>query len=219
MELVRSGKVFSVRGRRLMLRLSPCRIAQFAAFPGTQPVQRQAERDSNQPCTEPRAIAQTIESPIRAEHGFLSYILGIGGVAQDAASHAIRKWAALGKALLELAPRVSPGRLVLQLIPDRATWLDQNQLLHWLSCASLNCPRSPCTYPDAASGSLVQRHNAVPASRLFGLDAQSSEHLLKVGVVDNNFPRRLALHRCLNGAFIEGLKEPHLGNGVFFAAR
>ena len=117
----------------------------IAAFPGTQPVQRQPERDSNQPCTEPRAIAQTIESPIRAEHGFLSYILGIGGVAQDAASHAIRKWAALAKPLLELAPRVSPGRLVLQLIPDRATWLDQNQLLHWLSVRASNARSLPTT--------------------------------------------------------------------------
>ena len=128
-----------------MLRLSLCRIAQFAAFPGTQPVQRQAERDSNQPCTEPRAIAQTIESPIRAEHGFLSYILGIGGVAQDAASHAIGERAAVGEMFFELAPSVSLGCLVFQLIPDRATWLDQNQLLHLLSCAGFERPPSPYT--------------------------------------------------------------------------
>src|SRR5882724_3617522 len=120
LELVRSGKVFSVRGRRLTLRLRPGGIAQLAAFPGAQTIERHPERDSNEPRTEPRAIAQTIEPPIRAQQGFLGDVFGIRSVPQDAASHAIRKRAALGKAFFELAPPVSSGGLVLQLIPDCA---------------------------------------------------------------------------------------------------
>src|SRR2546421_41779 len=115
LELGRSGEVFGSRRRRLALRLRPERCAPFAGVPG----------------------AQTIELAIGAQQGFLGSVFGVSRVAQDAASHAIGERAALGEALLELAPRVSLGRSLLQLIPDRATWLDQNQLLHLLSCASL----------------------------------------------------------------------------------
>jgi len=71
-----------------------------------------------------------MELAIGAQQGFLGYVFGVSRVAQDAASHAIGERAALGEALLELAPRISLGCFAFQLIPDRATWLDQNQLPH-----------------------------------------------------------------------------------------
>src|SRR5260370_633947 len=132
-------------GRRRGLGLGRQRAAQFAAFPGAQTVEREAKRDSNEPSAEAVAVAQAFEPAIGAQQGFLGYIFGVGSVAQDATSHAIGERAALGEALLELAPRISLGRFVLQLIPDRAPWLDQNQLLHLLSCASFERPPSPHT--------------------------------------------------------------------------
>src|SRR5439155_1878029 len=109
------------------------RVSRFPPFPGTQTVQCQPERDSNEPPSEPRAVPQTIESPVRAKQSFLSYILGIRGIAQNAASYPVRNRSALGKALFEFAARLRLGCPVFQLIPGGATWLDQNQLLHWLS--------------------------------------------------------------------------------------
>ncbi len=90
------------------------------------------------------SVAQPIELPIGAQQRFLGYILGIGGIAQDTASHSIGQRGAFGEPLLELAPRVSMGCIMLQLIPDGATWLDQNQLLHLSSRASFQ--RSPSPY-------------------------------------------------------------------------
>src|SRR6266481_3828605 len=156
LELGRSGEVFGSRRRRLVLRLRPERVAQFAAFPGAQTIERETKRDSNEPGTETVAITQTIELAIGAQQGFLGYVFGVSRVAQDAASHAIGERAALGEALLELAPRISLGCFAFQLIPDRATWLDQNQLPHLFQCAGLERAPSPYIYPDAATCGLVQ---------------------------------------------------------------
>src|SRR5258707_5707883 len=114
--------------------------------------------------------SRAFELAVGTQHGFLRDILSVCRVAQDAAGYAIGKWAALGEALLELAPRVSLGRLVLQLIPDRATWLDQNQLLHWLSCAGFGDPPSPYTRLDAVPCGMVQckmqaRDDRAPGAR------------------------------------------------------
>ena len=137
-----------------MFRLRPERVAQFAAFPGAQTVERETKRDSNEPGAEAVAVTQTIELAIGAQQGFLGYILGVSSIAQDAASHTIGERAALGQALLELAPRVGLGcfarQLTLIVMRDRkavdsATGLDQNQLLHLLSCASLERAPSPYT--------------------------------------------------------------------------
>ena len=153
LEFIRSGEVFGSRCRRLVLRLRPKRVAQFAPFPGAQTVQRQTKRDSHQPGAEAVPVAQPVEPPIRTQQSFLRYVFRIRGIAQDAAGNAIGKRAALGEALLELAPGVSLGCLVRQLpllamrgrkAAGRATWLDQNQLLHLPSCARFERPSSAC---------------------------------------------------------------------------
>src|SRR5260370_36571831 len=112
LELFRSGQLFGRRCARLVLRLRPKRVALLAAFPGAQTVERETERDSNEPGAKAIAIAQAIESALRAQQGFLSYVFCISWVAPNAARHAKSKRAALGEALLELAPRVSLGCLV-----------------------------------------------------------------------------------------------------------
>src|SRR5439155_9288472 len=93
-------------------------------------------------------------------------------MSQDAAPHAIGKRFTLREALFELAPRVSLGCLVRQLLllvtrarrtvvaissrkavvviggrkaAGGATWLDQNQLLHLPSCARFELPSSAAT--------------------------------------------------------------------------
>src|SRR6267154_2992721 len=172
LELIRSGDVFGVRGRRVVFRLRPKRVAQFTTFPGAQTVQREPKRNSNEPRSKAATIAQSIESAIGAQQRFLSHVFGVRSIAQDAASHAIGQRAALGEALLELAPRLSLGGSVLQLLllvmcgrktvvvmcgrktavvvfgrktAGRATWLNQNQLLHWLSVRASNARSLPTT--------------------------------------------------------------------------
>jgi hypothetical protein len=133
LKFVRCRKVFGVHSWWLVFRLRPHRVPHFPPFPRTQAIQGQTERDSNEPRAEPRPVAQTIEPPVRAKHRFLSYILGVSGIAQYAARHAVSNRSTFGKALFEFTSRLRLGCPVFQLIPDRATWLDQNQLLHWLS--------------------------------------------------------------------------------------
>src|SRR5260370_9100173 len=113
LELVRSGEVLGGSRTGLVLRLPPRRIEQFAAFAGAQTVEREAKRDSNEPGAEPVAVAQAIEPAVSPQQCFLGYIFGVGSVAQDAPGHAIGERAAVGEALLELAPRISLGRFVL----------------------------------------------------------------------------------------------------------
>jgi hypothetical protein len=110
--------------------LRPERVALFAAIPGAQTVEGEPKRDSNEPGTEAVAVAQAMEASVGTQERFLCDIFRVGGVAQDAARHAKDERAALGEALFKLAPGVSLGCFVHQLIPGRATWLDQNQLLH-----------------------------------------------------------------------------------------
>src|SRR5260370_765297 len=101
----------------------------------------------------------------------------------------------------------------------RATWLDQNQLLHLSSCARFECPPSP--HLTRRRGPRIGSVRGC-RSRCFvypGLDSQPSEQLFKVGFVDHDFSGWLALRRSLDGAFIESLKEAHLGDGILFAAR
>jgi hypothetical protein len=114
----------------------------FAPFPGAQAVERETKRDSNEPGAEAVAVTKAIEPAIGPQQSFLGYIFSVSRIAQDAASHAVSERAALGEALLELAPGASLGCFAHQLILDRATWLDQNQLLHLLSRASLESPPS-----------------------------------------------------------------------------
>src|SRR5260370_8854570 len=117
LDLVRSGEVLRGRRARLVLRLRPKRVALLAAFPGAQTIEREAKRDSNEPRAETAAVAQPIEPAIGAQQGFLGYVFRVSGVAQYAASDAISKRAALGEALLQLAPRVRLARPVRPAIP------------------------------------------------------------------------------------------------------
>jgi hypothetical protein len=163
LKLIRNSNVFRGGGARLVLRLRPKRVSQFAAFPGAQTVEREAKRDANEPAAEAVPIAQAIELAIGAQQRFLCHIFGVSGVTQNSPSHAVGEGAALGEAFLKLAPCVSLGCFGRQLIllvnrdrqavfvmgnrkavivmrnrktVDRATWLDQNQLLHKFSTAS-----------------------------------------------------------------------------------
>src|SRR5438132_1138667 len=149
LELVRNSEVFGGRSKRLGHRLRPKCVAEFAAFPGAQTVERETKRDSNEPGAEAVAVAQSIELAIGAQQGFLGNVFGVSRVAQDAASHAIGKRATLGEALLELALGISLAclarPLILLVLPDRkavdrAIWLDHNQLLLLLSCAASKGP-------------------------------------------------------------------------------
>lgn len=45
-----------------------------------------------------------------------------------------------------------------------------------------------------------------------------SQELFEIGIVYDDFPRRLSIGNGLDGAFIEGLEEAHLGDGVFLGA-
>src|SRR5258708_1388673 len=119
-----------------MLWLRPELVPDFAPFRGAQTVDGETKRDSHEPAAETVAVAQAIELAIGAHQRFLRDIFRVGRVTQNAACDAVGEGATFGEALLELAPRVSLGCFVLQLIPDRATWLDQNQLLHKSSSAS-----------------------------------------------------------------------------------
>ncbi len=56
-------------------------------------------------------------------------------------------------------------------------------------------------------------------SRHTVLDAKLSEQLFQVGFVDEHFTGLVAIRWRLDGAFIERLKQPHLGDRVFLAAR
>src|SRR5258706_360923 len=147
-------------------------------------------------------------------------------------SHAKGKRAALGKALLELAPRVSLGclarQLILLLMPDRkavvvlcdrkaidrATWLDQNQLLHLSSCARFECPSSPRLTRRRGRRIGSVRSGRSRCFRSSRLDAQPSDQFFKVGFVDDHFSGWLARRSGLDGAFVESLKEAHLGDGI-----
>ena len=56
-------------------------------------------------------------------------------------------------------------------------------------------------------------------SRQTVLDAQLPEQLFQVGFVDEGFTELVAFRWRLDGPFIERLKQPHLGDRVFLAAR
>src|SRR5438046_3872553 len=157
LELVRNSEVFGGRSERLAHRLRPKCVAEFAAFPGARTVERETKRDSNEPGAEAVAVAQSIELAIGAQQGFLGNVFGVSRIAQDAASHAIGKRATLGEALLELAPGVGLGCFARPLIllvmrdrkaVDRATWLEQNQLLALFSCADHDGGSYPTTTTD-----------------------------------------------------------------------
>src|SRR5258708_4471394 len=98
-----------------------------------------------------------------------------------------------------VGPEPAPAFVILRELPTLALSVQLTRLRH---------PRIG-SVRNGASG------YAIP----FGLDPQQAEQFFEVGFVDEHFPRLLALRRGLDGSFIEGLKKPHLGNGIFLAAR
>ena len=100
-----------------MRRLRPEHVAQLAALGRAQAVQREAKRNANEPAAEAVAIPEAIEAAIRAQERFLRNILGIGGIAENAARHAIGKWTALSEPCFELASCLGLGSLARRLFP------------------------------------------------------------------------------------------------------
>src|SRR6266571_5837131 len=164
LKLVRNGEVFGASRRRLMRRMRPKRVALLSPFRRTQTIQGEPERDSNEPGTKTVAVAQPIEAAVGAQKRFLGDVLGLGGIAQNAAGDAVGERATFGEALLEFAPRLGLGRLAQKLVPGHATWLDQSQLLHTIpwSGADILRPAFPCIQADAAVWGWVQRETAIP---------------------------------------------------------
>ncbi len=74
----------------------------------------------------------------------------------------------------------------------------------------------PVQLPDAVVPNWVHCHKV--ASCRIALNPQLSQELFEIGIVYHDFPRRLSMGNGLDGAFIEGLKESHLGDGVFLGA-
>ncbi len=74
----------------------------------------------------------------------------------------------------------------------------------------------PVQLPDAVVANLVHCHRA--ASGRVVLNPQLPQELFEIGIVYDHFPQRLSLGNGLDGAFIKGLEEAHLGDGVFLGA-
>jgi hypothetical protein len=74
----------------------------------------------------------------------------------------------------------------------------------------------PVQLPDAVIANLVHCHRA--ASGLVALNPQLSQEFFEIGIVYDDFTRWLSLRNGLDGTFIEGLEEAHLGDGVFLGA-
>ena len=158
LELARGRLVFRRRPRR---RLRPERLAHFPPFRGSCAVNRETKCDAHEPATKARTIAQMLEKPVSAQPSFLGDVLRIRAVAQGAARDAVRQRAALREALLELLPFGGFGSFARQVrlpvLGDRdsasaASWLDQNQLLHWVAYASRKRSPSPYTCQTARLG-------------------------------------------------------------------
>jgi len=141
LELVRNGEVFSGRRTRLVLRCDQSVSRCSRRFPE----RKRRARDETRFERARRGSGCGHEGDRtgdRPQQSFLGYIFSVSRIAQDAASHAVSERP-------HSARRSSNSRLVPawavfahQLILDRATWLDQNQLLHLLSRASLESPPS-----------------------------------------------------------------------------
>lgn len=72
----------------------------------------------------------------------------------------------------------------------------------------------PVQLTDATVPDLV--HQEKGAAARAGLDAQLPQKLFKIGFVDDDFAGWLASGNGLDSAFVKGLEEAHLGDGVFF---
>src|ERR1700683_5202964 len=132
--------------------LRPECFALLATFGRTRAIERQSERDANQPGAKTLTIAQAVEAAVGAQHSFLRDVFRVGGISQHAASNAERQRTAFGEALFEFATVGGAGRFACPFGFRRATWLDQDQLLHWLVCASRMRSPSPYTYQTPRCG-------------------------------------------------------------------
>src|SRR5271163_3532448 len=135
------GQILRGRSRQ---RLRPKGFAHFAALRRTRSVNGKPKRDPHKPCAKSRAIAQSLEAPVRTQQRFLRDVFGIRAVAQHSSRDAICQWPAFREPLLEFAPKNGCSRFLRELLLNATAWLDQNQLLHWVFYASRE--RSPSPY-------------------------------------------------------------------------
>src|SRR5579859_183222 len=142
------------RGRNVLCRssrgrLRPQRLAHLAAFRRTRPINCEPECDAHEPRAKPPAVAQPFEPAVRAQQRFLRDVFRIRAIAQHAACDAIRKRPAFCEPLLKFAAQRSLDRFAREFLFGGAAWLDQNQLLHWVTHASQNRSPSPYTCQTA----------------------------------------------------------------------
>ena len=99
-------------------------VGRFCAIEG------ESKGDAHKPSLETSTVAQFIEAAVGAQNRVLGDVFGVRSVAQDAASYAEGQRAALGEAFFKFAAQSGCGSVTLKIGLRRATWLDQNQLLH-----------------------------------------------------------------------------------------
>jgi hypothetical protein len=102
-------------------------------------IQGETETDSNQPCPEPRGVAEPGKATVRTQNCFLRDVLSIGRIAQDSARNPERQRAALLEAPFKLAPKGSFFKIERRLGLRRAT--GPSESLHLFS--PYNCQTPP----------------------------------------------------------------------------
>src|SRR5215471_20880411 len=102
-------------------------------------IQRESEADSNQPCPDARAVAQSGKPTVRTQHCFLRDIFCIGCIAQDSARNPECQRAALLETLFKLAPESSCFKIERQLGLRCAT--GPGKFLHLFSPYNCQTPR------------------------------------------------------------------------------
>src|SRR5580704_6873516 len=105
-------------------------------------IQGETEADSNQPCPEPRVVAESGKATVRTQNCFLRDVLCVGCIAQDSARNPERQRAALLEALFKLAPKGSFFKIGRQLGLRRAT--GPGEFLHLFS--PYNCQTPPAGF-------------------------------------------------------------------------
>jgi hypothetical protein len=129
-KLIGCRQIFGRWGSGLALWLSPRCFAMLTTVGRFCPIKGESKSDTHKPSFEACAVAQFIETAVGAQNGVLGHIFGVGGVAQDTASHAKGQRATFGEAFFKFAAQGAFGSVTLKVGLCRVTRLDQNQLLH-----------------------------------------------------------------------------------------
>jgi hypothetical protein len=89
-----------------------------------------AKADTHEPGAKTLVILQAVEFLIGAKGRFLSHVLGVCDIAQNALSNAEGEWSALRQARLKGALLAGLGDLPRCICFEASYWLGQYQLLH-----------------------------------------------------------------------------------------